>query len=98
MKKKSIAERKYAVSLEYNSQKNKAPRVTAKGQGPIAEKIISLASQHNIPIKEDPDLVQVLSQVDINQEVPPSVYKVVAELLTFVYQINENYREKVLKR
>lgn len=86
--------RKYAVSLQYDAQKSKAPTVTAKGQGPIAEKIIDLARQHNIPIKEDPDLVQVLSQVDIDQEVPPSVYKVVAELLAFVYQLNESYGKK----
>lgn len=98
MKKKSTVSRKYAVSLEYDAQKNQAPKVTAKGQGPIADKIITLARENNIPIKEDPDLVQVLSQVDINQEIPPSVYKVVAELLTFVYQLNENYREKILKR
>lgn len=98
MKKKSTFNHKYAVSLEYDAQKNQAPMVTAKGQGPIADKIISLANQHNIPIKEDPDLVQVLSKVDINQEVPPAVYQVVAELLTFVYQVNESYREKMLKR
>lgn len=98
MKKKSTVNRKYAVSLEYDAQKNQAPKVTAKGQGPIADKIITLARENNIPIKEDPDLVQVLSQVDINQEIPPSVYKVVAELLTFVYKLNENYREKILRR
>ena len=98
MKKKSTVNRKYAVSLEYDAQKNQAPKVTAKGQGPIADKIITLARENNIPIKEDSDLVQVLSQVDINQEIPPSVYKVVAELLTFVYQLNENYRQKILQK
>ena len=98
MKKKSTVNRKYAVSLEYDAQKNQAPKVTAKGQGPIADKIITLARENNIPIKEDPDLVQVLSLVDINQEIPPSVYKVVAELLTFVYQLNEHYRQKILQR
>lgn len=91
MKKPKGFSKKYAVSLEYDSQKSKAPRVTAKGQGPIADKIISLARQHDIPIKEDPDLVQVLSQVDIDEEVPPSVYRVVAELLSFVYKVNEKY-------
>ena len=97
MKKKIPFNPKYAVSLEYDAQKNRAPKVTAKGQGPIAEKIISLARQHNIPIKEDPDLVQVLSQVDIDKEVPPSVYKVLAELLAFFYNVNEDYRKKILK-
>ena len=96
MKKKPVAfNKKYAVSLEYDAQKSKAPRVTAKGQGPIADKIIALAQQYDIPIKEDPDLVQVLSQVDIDQEVPPSVYRVVAELLSFVYKVNEKYGRQV---
>ena len=88
--------RKSAVSLRYDPSKYDAPRVTAKGQGAIAERIISLAKENNIPIKEDPDLVEVLSQIDINQEIPPSVYQVVAELLAFVYHLNNAYpQEKV---
>ena len=94
---KSRFDKKYAVSLQYDAQKSPAPKVTAKGQGLIAEKIIDLARQHNIPIKEDPDLVQVLSQVDIDHEVPPAVYKVVAELLSFVYQLNSDYRDQKSK-
>jgi len=52
-----------AVSLRYDNRVNKSPVVTAKGKGLIAEKIISLAKENNVPIKEDPDLVQLLSQV-----------------------------------
>ena len=84
-----------AVSLKYDSRLNKSPLVTAKGKGLIADKIIALAKENNIPIKEDPDLVQLLSQVDLNSEIPASLYKVVAELLSFVYKLNNEYPSKV---
>ncbi|GJL78247.1 MAG: hypothetical protein NPINA01_12360 [Nitrospinaceae bacterium] len=82
---------KSAVSLRYNLEADAAPRVTSKGKGLAAEKIIALAEEHNIPIKEDPDLIEVLSQVEVDQEIPPSVYHVVAELLAFIYQMNKEY-------
>ena len=83
-----------AVSLKYDSRVNKSPLVTAKGKGLIADKIIALAKKNNIPIKEDPDLVQLLSQVDLNREIPASLYQVVAELLSFVYKLNNEYPSK----
>ena len=83
-----------AVSLKYDSRASKSPLVTAKGKGLIADKIIALAKDNNIPIKEDPDLVQLLSQVDLNREIPASLYKVVAELLSFVYKLNNEYPTK----
>ena len=84
-----------AVSLRYDSRVNKAPLVTTKGKGCIADKIIALAKENNIPIKEDPDLVHLLSQVDLNREIPASLYQVVAELLSFVYKLNGEYSAKV---
>ncbi len=92
MKKKSTA--KSAVALRYDASKDKSPKVTAKGSGNIAEKIIALAKENDVPIKEDSDLVQVLSQIDIDKEIPPSVYQVVAELLAFVYEVNRDYSKK----
>ena len=82
---------KSAVALKYNTETDTVPKVTARGEGLIAERIIELARENQVPIKEDPDLVQILSQVDINKEIPPSVYKVVAELLAFVYKLNSKY-------
>ena len=82
---------KSAVALKYRTDKDPAPKVTAKGEGLVAERIIALAKENQVPIKEDPDLVQILSQVDINREVPPSVYKVVAEMLAFIYKMNRRY-------
>ena len=83
-----------AVSLKYDSLVNRAPLVNAKGKGLVADNIIRLAKINNIPIKQDPDLVQLLSMVDLNSEIPEPLYKVVAELLSFVYKINNEYPDK----
>ena len=79
---------KKAVALQYDSDSGRAPKVTAKGSGPIAEKIIEVAEKHGVPVKDDPDLVEVLSKLDIDEEIPREIYVAVAELLAFVYSIN----------
>lgn len=79
--------RKKAVALRYRPSENRAPRVTAKGQGKIAEKIIELARQHDVPIEDNPDLVEILSKVDLFAEIPPEIYAAVAEILAFVYRL-----------
>jgi flagellar biosynthesis protein len=84
--------KKAAVALQYNTATDKAPKITAKGRGFVAETIIALAREKGVPIREDADLVQVLSQLDLNQEIPPSLYQVVAELLAFVYRLNQDCR------
>jgi flagellar biosynthesis protein len=80
-----------AVALKYTPKVDRAPKVTAKGSGLLAEKIVELAKKHGIPIQEDPALVQILSQLDFNQEIPPLVYGVVAEILAFIYSMNKKY-------
>lgn len=85
-----------AASIKYDGKTDMAPRVTAKGRGYIAEKIIEIAKKHNIPIKEDPALVQILSQLNVDEYIPPELYKAVAEILAFVYSLNERYRQKIL--
>jgi flagellar biosynthesis protein len=77
-----------AAALKYNSQTDSAPVVKAKGMGIIADRIIEIAKENNIPTKEDPDLVEILMQIDIDKEIPPELYKVVAEILAFVYRLN----------
>lgn len=79
---------KKAVALKYDRAKDDAPKVKARGQGHIAEKIIALAKEHGVPIHDDPDLVEVLASLDIDQEIPSEVYVAVAELLAFVYSAN----------
>ena len=83
-----------AVALQYQPSEQNAPVVTAKGQGFIAEKIIALAKKRHIPIKDDPDLVQILSQIDLGEEIPSEVYAVVAEIFAFVYHLNTRYQEE----
>ena len=79
---------KKAVALRYDKTRDEAPRVTASGQGRIAENIIEIAKAHGVPVKDDPDLVEVLSSLEIDQEIPPEIYVAVAELLAFVYSAN----------
>jgi flagellar biosynthesis protein len=80
---------KKAVALKYKPGDDHAPRVTAKGTGRLAERIIEMARKHGIPVKDDPDLVEVLSRLDLHDQIPPELYVVVAELLAFVYRLNQ---------
>jgi flagellar biosynthesis protein len=77
-----------AVALKYQPKSDNAPKVTAKGKGKLAEKIVEIAKKNNIYIHNDPDLVEILSQLDINDEISPELYIVAAELLAFVYSLN----------
>ena len=77
-----------AAALKYRKGDASAPRLVAKGRGKVAEKIIALAKEHNIPIKEDKELVEFLSMLDLYQEIPPELYKAVAEVLAFIYMLN----------
>jgi flagellar biosynthesis protein len=79
-----------AAALKYNAQSSSAPVVKAKGIGATAEKIIQVARENNIPIKEDADLVELLVQLDLEQEIPPELYKIVAEILAFVYSLDSS--------
>ena len=79
---------KKAVALKYKPGQENAPKVTAKGIGSVAEKIIDIARKQGIPVKDDPDLVEVLSRLDLDEEIPPELYVIVAELLAFVYGLN----------
>jgi flagellar biosynthesis protein len=81
-----------AAALKYDARKDAAPVLTAKGRGVTAEKIISIAKKNGILIKEDPNLVQILSKLEIDEQIPPVLYKAVAEILAFVYSINEKRR------
>jgi flagellar biosynthesis protein len=83
-----LQKRRKAVALRYDDLKEPAPRVIAKGQGLIAEKIIALAREQNIPIHEDRDLVEALAKVETEQVIPPQLYQAVAEILAFLYRLN----------
>ena len=77
-----------AVALKYDDKKNKAPRVIATGRGEIAEKIIEVAKAHNVPLYEDKNLIQILEALELETEIPPELYRAVAEVLAFIYRLN----------
>ncbi|MFT8871377.1 MAG: EscU/YscU/HrcU family type III secretion system export apparatus switch protein [Sporolactobacillus sp.] len=83
-----------AVALRYEQGKDQAPVVQAKGEGLLAERIIEVAKACQIPIQQDADLVAMLSQLDLNQMIPPELYGAVAEIFAFIYQIDRNYESK----
>jgi flagellar biosynthesis protein len=86
-------ERKTAVALGYDPQRDGAPRVLASGRGWIAEQIIQIAREHLIPIREDRIAVELLSQVELGAEIPPELYQIVAEIYAFIYSLDRNYKQ-----
>ena len=85
---------KKAAALKYDIGKDSAPKVTAKGKGNTALNIIKIAKENNIPIKEDPDLVELLSQIDLDREIPHNMYKAIAEIFSYIYDISNKGLEK----
>ena len=79
-----------AVALRYDSEQDQAPRVVAKGRGPIADKIIQAANAHGVPLVADAGLSDLLEEIDLDAQIPPQFYLAVAEILAFVYRLNEN--------
>lgn len=77
-----------AAAINYDAEKDRAPRLVAKGSGNIADKIIEIARQHDIPMVKDENLVQVLEALDLETEIPPELYRAVAEVLAFIYRLN----------
>jgi flagellar biosynthesis protein len=84
-----------AVALLYDKKQSDAPRVVAGGKGLVAQKIIETAREAGVHIHEDPDLVELLAKIPLGQEIPVDLYQTIAEVLAFVYQINENFKQKV---
>ena len=85
---------KQAVALSYDKALDLAPKVVASGKGVIAEQIIKLANERGIPIKEDEDLVKVLSLLEIDSIIPIEAYAAVAEILSSLYEYNDKLKKK----
>ena len=78
--------RELAVALKYDGEN--APRVTAKGSGELAERIVALAMEHNIPMQENALMAQTLAQLELNEEIPAALYLSVAEIIAFAYYLS----------
>ncbi|CAH0119791.1 hypothetical protein PAE9249_02299 [Paenibacillus sp. CECT 9249] len=84
--------RRKAVALKYEPEKGEAPTVVAKGRGLVAQAILDKAKESGVPIQEDASLVEVLSKIDLDQQIPPELYQLVAEILTFIYRSDRRAR------
>jgi len=85
---------KRAVALKYTPDETAAPVVAAKGRGKVAEAILEKAKEHGVPVQEDAALVEVLSKLDLDQQIPPELYQLVAEVLSYIYRTDRLAREK----
>jgi flagellar biosynthesis protein len=79
----SDPKRPSAVALQYDGKT--APRVTAKGQDELARRIIEVAREHGIPLREDPDLLTLLAKLELGDEIPRALYVTVAHVLAWAY-------------
>jgi flagellar biosynthesis protein len=79
-----------AAALRYAHGRDQAPKVVAKGRGKMADKIVAMAREHNVPLVEDRNLVQMLEALDVETQIPAELYQAVAEVLVFVYRLNSS--------
>jgi len=81
--KKDIAK---VVALRYHKETDHAPKVVAKGTGLVAERIRQIALENNIPLHRDDVLVEMLSEIELDREIPPELYAAIAEILSWIYK------------
>lgn len=79
---------KKAVALKYNQGVDRAPRVIAKGRGHVAEHILAAAQKNTIPVYQNKALVNMLMALEIDREIPPELYKAIAEVMAYVYRMD----------
>lgn len=83
--------RKEAVALSYDPSARSAPKVVAKGKGKIAENILEKAKENDIPIQEDPSLIEILGQLNIDESIPEELYKAVSEVFAYIYHVDREH-------
>lgn len=83
-----------AIALSYQQANNAAPKVVAKGSGFVAEKILATAKQYSVPVYQNKTLVSMLMAVELDREIPPELYQAVAEVLAYIYRIDQNIGRK----
>jgi flagellar biosynthesis protein len=83
-----------AVAIKYDKSSSKAPTIVASGRGKIATQILELAEENNVPMVEDPALSKLLSSLKIKSEVPPNLFKVIAEILAFIFYLDRMAKAK----
>jgi flagellar biosynthesis protein len=94
------ADRKSAIALRYDVDKDKAPLIIASGRGAVADEILRIAEDNKIPLYEDPELAKLLAKLELDTEIPAELYTLVAEVLFFVYKLDRmaEKREKMVTK
>ena len=86
---KRVFKRPAAAALSYDPLKSAPPEVLAVGRGVTAEEIVQIAKEHGVPLYEDAGLVEALARLDVSDRIPRELYAVVAEVLAYVYRVDE---------
>ena len=87
--------RKAAIALRYDEEVEAAPKVIAKGQGLLAEEILERAATENVPVHEDPALIELMSHLNINEKIPEELYQAVAEVFAYIYRVEQKMTKTV---
>lgn len=86
-----------AVAIEYDKKSGEAPMVTASGKGAIAEQILQIAFERGIKVRQDAELVEILSLVEVDSPIPLEAFAAVAEILAYVYQANAGAKQRAAR-
>lgn len=87
----NITPQRKAVALKYEAERDLAPRVIAKGRGHVAEHILETAQKNAVPVYKDKTLVNMLMALEIDREIPPELYKAIAEVMAYVYKMDKSH-------
>lgn len=79
---------KTAIALRYDPAEGAAPAIVAKGDGYVAEEILRIARENDVPLRQDPALAGALATLDVGQQIPSELFRAVAEVLAFIYKMN----------
>ena len=80
---------KKAVALKYDMEQDRAPRVVAKGKGHVAQNILAAGQKNAVPVYQNKTLVNMLMALEIDREIPPELYKAIAEVMAYVYRMDK---------
>lgn len=95
---KNVSPQRKAVALKYEAERDLAPKVIAKGRGHVAEHILETAQKNSVPVYQDKTLVNMLMALEIDREIPPELYKAIAEVMAYVYKIDKSHGQAIAAR
>ena len=98
-KEQPIPGKRTAVAMRYDVEEDKAPLILASGRGAVADEILRIAEENKIPLYENRELANMLAKLEIDTEIPPQLYVLVAEVLFFVYRLDRmaQKRERMIE-